>query len=408
MMENKQREYLHYIQLMYEREAGKGTKSGITKWGIVIGIVYVAWHFIESYSQIIDKPVAHHAAIFLFGFIFISIDAFSYLFRDSTTSGSKSRFNLRIKENSVWEINSSIVVTCLILFGLPLLSQLGKDTYIYTQLSWPLEAAIIDAQAKINFYYLCFFLLVTPTYFFFSQLYEKKKELPTPISIIAQTKGPNILHAFRIINVELAFGNAVAAYTLLNLLPATDIRHILTSSFDASLITFALVYISSHSLQNVRAEQILTLERDVLFHDLTNDDIKFRIQEELIGHEFGEWLSSKLSEIRIESNALVCQAKCIGSAIEKLREHRSPNESEEPIQAAEEFKRMQQQLEGKLNPILVWMETIISNSGSYDKYVVSLIQERFNELSKIRESTGKQISEILDPLLLSKESKNSA
>lgn len=399
-MENIKSEYLNYIRLMYDRESNKGKQSGITKWGVVIGVVYISWHFIDAFSGIASNPLALHLAVFMYGLIYLSIDSFSDFFRSHTSLRKTSKFNLRIRGNSAWNMENNIPLLFLV-FVLPIISFLGRDEFIYEKLGWPPIGAFIEAQAMINLYYLSFTFIAVASFIVVSLYYEKMKGFPTPISIIAHTKGDSPFIFLKALSIEIALGNAIAAYLILTCVSQSTLKPILICSFDAALIAIALIYLSNQRAQSSRIEQILSLERDVVFHDLSDEDIKFRIQEEFIGHEFGDWLNNKVSEIRVESSKLIESAEAAiseSAEIIALPESLIYERSGRVSKLLDNLESGFNCYKSKVGPLLDWMRPIADSSGTYDKHIVETIFKIFGELKKINEDTHAKMQEAMQTL----------
>lgn len=382
---------------MYDRESNKGKQSGVTKWGVVIGVVYITWHFIDAFSGIASNYLAIHLAIFMYGLIYLSIDSFSDFFRSYTSLRKTSKFNLRIRGNSVGNMENNVPFLLLV-FVLPIISFLGRDEYIYEKLGWPLIGAFVEAQTMINLYYLSFTFITVGLFIVVSLYYEEKKGFPTPISIIAHTKGDSSLLFLKVLSIELALGNAIAAYFILTCISQATLKPVLICSFDAALISLALIYLSHQRAQSSRIDQILSLERDVVFHDLSDEEIKFRIQEEFIGHEFGDWLNSKVTEIRVETSKLIESAEAAiseSAEIIALPETLIYERSGRVSKLLDNLEAGFNSYKSKVEPLLDWMRPIASSSGTYDKHIVETIFKIFGELKKINEDTHAKMQEAM-------------
>lgn len=368
-------------------------QSGVTKWAIVIAIVYMAWSLIEVSPQIRSSPIALHTGILLYGLIQLSLDFFSDIFKLPSGTSKTSKYNLRIKGNGLWSDYSNYLYI-IFLFVLPVLSQLFRDESLYQTAGWKSVGGIIEAQSTINCYILIFLIITFTVYQIGSSIYEKRKGFPFPITFIVFAKNENSLSVLMLLSLELAIGNAVAACIVMSLLPADLLKSVLTFSFDLALIILALNFLYRTRFQSEYLEKIGALERDIIFHELSDNEIKDRIQNEFIGQEFGEWLKTKINEVTKSATALNELSKTIVTDLEQIEALPRDFKYEQDGRLDKLLSDLEttfQNYQNIVQPLLNWLAVVVSQqTGAYQKHVLVTVNELFSELNTIHESTKSQ------------------
>ncbi|MGQ3685801.1 MAG: hypothetical protein ACUBOA_12480 [Candidatus Loosdrechtia sp.] len=92
----------------------------------------------------------------------------------------------------------------------------------------------------------------------------------------------------------------VNIYFLINYIKTPNIRvEIVTLAFNFTLISFGFVTLLRTQSTKTKLSILEQLERDIIIHNINENDIKARLQEEYLGQEIGEWLTVKLSLRRL-------------------------------------------------------------------------------------------------------------
>lgn len=392
-MDDKKSEYLSYVRVLYERESNKGKQSGVTKWGVIIALVYIVWNLIDSYPKVRDDSIAFYSAIFMYGFLQLSVDYFSTFFNLPLGGTNNSKFDIRIRGKGFASEYVNYLIIIILMLGLPLLSQFCRDASILNVQSVSTSIRFIEIQVSINFYALSFLIIATAAYLLFNSIYERIKRYPSPLIFNSRTKGKKTQYMLMFFSLEMAFGNAIAFYMLLNYLPLTVLQPVLTFTFDLVLIVLAIKYLSSSTFQNGRIEKISSLERDIIFHELSTDEIKKRIQEEFIGHEFGEWLKNKVNEVRKEAAALhELSEKSIElrAGIEALSKELEYEKNGRLNKFMDELESRYKSYNKKFSPLVNWISIVIANNGNYEQGLISTIKEVFEDIKVVHDLTVKK------------------
>jgi hypothetical protein len=390
-MDDKRTEYLNYVRLLYEREASKGKQSGLTRWGVVIAIVYIAWNLIGAYPKIIDDQLLIQTTILLYGFMLLSIDFLKDLISISSGINTSSKYSSRITGTGF--INSFSFLPTIFLLGVfPFLSQMRIGNVIQAASRWNQYGLYIAAQTKINLSIVGIFVIGTIIFAIASWIYEIKKGYPFPITfMVMEKKSPRrerLLFAF--VAIEMGFGNAIAAYLTVNLLPSNSIANVLTFSLDIALLSFAINFLFRSQSESDRIAKINELERDIVFHDIPVDEIRNRLQEDFLGHELGEWLRNRVNQVRLEAvslNQMSEKTKELRAALEALPQdlqyERSGRLDDYMTKLDSQFNTYNK----KIRLLLDWLNIVISRSGTYKPNTIAILKEIFDDLKTINELT---------------------
>lgn len=388
--DSKREEYLDYLRLLYERESGKGKQTGITRWALILAIIYVSWNLIDNYSTVRSSPLGIHAIFFLYGLLYLAIVYFKDLVNFRSEPGG-SRYNLRVSVNNpLGDIVSSSIWLGLDL-GLPILSQVSRDESIYNVAPYEILRKVVDLQAVANIWVLgaivAVMILVVPIV----SISERSSRIPSYLPFLAAYKSNWAKVMWVAVFVELAIGNTVAAYVVISALPAGDLHGILTCSFDLAVIAVALISLIAAQSESNRTRGIELLERDIVFHDLSTEQIRNRIQQEFIGHEIGEWLTIKLDEVRklaAEVEKLADGVADLELELKKLPPNLLFERHGRIAEYSNKLNAASQKYNDKITPLMNWLNAVRAAPGKGNSAeVASVLEDIFNKLTSIGAST---------------------
>lgn len=289
-------ELLEYVKDLQSRQRSNRNQHGATIWALSVAAFALIWKITPTaQGAIIDGNT--DGIIQFISFIsplifFIFFGIFSF---EPTSKPNRNDYRLSISSR---HRNSFInFLSILLLCVAPLIAcihSLGSLNHTIT--IW---------TTKINIFIYSFFIFI-----FFYSLYARHKSfkkygLPpvTEIPIDRNSKFNFYLFSiFKSIIIIVILINSYSIYKSIN----SD-KYYLLGFISAVNITF-LIYIISAILMKLGGSSILTglekLERDILLYDLSEDEIKERLEEEYLGIEFGKWLSDKIDHLEILATLL--------------------------------------------------------------------------------------------------------
>lgn len=394
-------EYLNYIRLIYDRESSKGKQSGVTLWGGAIGIVYVLWNLIDVYPSIRSNSVALQSAILLYAFIQLSIGFSVDLLRSRNRPGSSSEFNIRIR-GSGFSNGMHGHIGLFLLWGLPFVAIFSSRAA--NDQSFPPDAyKVIEFMSSFDTYALGIFIAFIVIFFVYGQIYEKRTGYPSPytFALLASDTNTNkkLTSVFSAIGsviggaglIILAFGNALAAYMMSSAVEGGVLKNVLVFSFDLALIILAINYLRNIDFQADRLERLNALERDIVFHDLSDEKVRERLQEDLIGHAFGDWLRNKLAEVKHDSDVLVDlvnQVDVFLTEVERLPiDHRFEREGRLD-EYLHKIEAASTSYNNKTSALLNWTKAVLESQQSYKSHVVLTLKSISEELNAMHNLTA--------------------
>ena len=268
----------------------------MTTWSLLVGLIYVLWQLIPELTPIRENVDLIAYTIQLYSYMQITVILTIDIFRTSWQPSKIGQFGFRVSLTD--EINISLLrFIALVILGifLPLAGLHYSNAHFSNPYrSWLSIQGMIDIGILLPFFVLVVIVLSG------LKIYQNKTGYPSPISLVAQGKSASSLNLYLFfpITVLLWMGNAVCVYLVLQSLPADSAGQVLRVSIDSMLVTLILLILLTSTRSDRTSERLEALERDIVLHNLEQDKIRERIQDELLGYEAGEWLRNKVSQVR--------------------------------------------------------------------------------------------------------------
>jgi len=301
----KRSEYLDYVRTRYDRIARDGRIAGITSWGLLVGIVYLIWNTLPAYTSLRESKDALNLSLDLYGYMQLAI-AFTYiLISISVNSDTQNKFGIRVQKTP----NNGLLALALLLylgFGQPMLVfSIFEDRVNVTEFLWP------QIQLTINHYFLLILVVMASVTAVWQRVYEIRTGYPSPIALYSESKYANISARliWTLLSLEMVVGNLVSIYFLSTVRENESQIPSLVFSFNLALITISIILLFRTISSNVDLDKVLQIERDIVFHDLSESEIRTRVQDDIIGYEIGTWLQERIATERGNAERLIQQAE---------------------------------------------------------------------------------------------------
>lgn len=287
----------------------------------------------------------------------------------------KRAFDYRVTSDD--PLNPQAIFSDIIIIGLPLYC-----TY-KAQLLETLSQ-FQEFQLGINYWFLMVAILFLLFGVACERFRKRKAKLPSPAGLVV-TSSPYLkvfIIGLYLLFIEIFIGNSIAIAS--DIYSQNNSGKIFAAALDLSLISFGLFLLARRSQTNEYLSRLSKLERDVIIHELSKEDISQRLQDEFLGNYVGDWIERFLQEVRDKSEAVSKLSKKAENVIAEIQEIDEKYEHERSGRAkkyTEELKSLLQSFNASIAPLIDWLsEAELQSAINKDKFIQSIVASTIKEL----------------------------
>lgn len=365
--------YLQYLRTVHDRLSNAAKRDGITTWALVGAAVYLISRLAEVAPHLINNPDMQWMVGLIFIHLFMSFDFAVMLLKPGGLERrrpSDYRVFLRIDRTELavplfqltWLTLLPAVVSGIVSYSIDGLTQL----HIFV--------------LRLNSLILFVLYAIVVAALIFAVKSVARTGLP-PLTSLGLQKTRLVAFISWVVSTVifmLAVANGFGLIETIRRVPKDEATYVLIAGLYAFLLVHALKYLIDSMVQGRPFAQIERLERDILFSNLEESEIRQRIEEEFLGQEVSLVLRQRLANVREHMHALNNLLSEMHHLIDQ------PSIDEQLIsRLTKDFEDMQSAYEKDVNIVLTWLESAFAQSALFDDYVRSLLSE---SLTTIKES----------------------
>ena len=374
-MDNKRAELLEYIRLLYNRQNDEASKAGVTFWAVLVGIVYVSWEVLDLISKLSNFQEIGIYIYYAFGLVHLVLLTICIFISSKSPDFRRKSFDYRVTNNRNMSLKTAILL--LLTLGLPLFC-------VYQSFQLGNLTAFQLLQLEINYWTLLIFLSL----FLFAMFFEFFMRLKTKFPLVSDLELSRnslifrgLVFLFSLLVFEIFVGNFYIVVTELSN-PENAIKYKLV--LNVSLISYGLYFLLKKSEKDEYLSRLVKLERDVIMHNLDEDQIVKRLGDEFLGNYIGDWIEDLLREIRQKSDAAVQFSKKSDEVIKDINALDEGHQYEKQGRSNEyhsELKKLSSAFIDDIDPLIEWLEKVnVQLKFCDDEFMKSLVVSSLKEL----------------------------
>jgi hypothetical protein len=190
--------------------------------------------------------------------------------------------------------------------------------------------------------------------------------------------------------VQLSMIGAATYFLATNIdtVPSEILEQVLLLGGGIAIVPPCIEVILSSVHAQGRLSLLSTLERDILMHDLPVEEIRTRLENDLIGSELGDWAKRRVEKIRAAHNEITGFCEEVGVTLQQV----------EALDVSLKFER-----KGRLNQCVTRLDSLIDELNSCweplnswlsscktqpfrDPYITRVVQGTLDDLSPLMQS----------------------
>lgn len=300
---NNAKQYLDYVQTLYNRQAEREQKDGFTVWALLVALVFVIWDSISKLSEVDNREISSEVVILFFSHIHVLVIvglALISLQPKTPLRVSDYRVSFRRGKNiydDLWYAGLLLIIPGLAAYASGR-SDLVQDKYVLNQLS-------INAWLLLTYGLIMILAAV-----FIKTILRKADSMSNPFLIPGKTGVVGEV-VWLLLIFELAVGNAYALIVEYGEIEVHEGGVGILLALNSSIVLIILVMLRSKIGASTSLVTLERLERDIVMHGIDAQQICRILEEEYLGRNIGDWLKEELSEMRQCGNELI---ECMESA----------------------------------------------------------------------------------------------
>jgi len=314
------KELLNFVLSLRERVINQAHANGVTAWALGIAILYLLLQALPSIAKLKYSIIQLDAFIVFLTHTMGILVAGKWLHLSLNCESKFTKFDYRfLKRNPTRTI--SIALSFLLVEGIYLFGSMMAilSSYSIEELKHGLFFNTINIQLKGFEYGLFMFsailfgvFLIALIFFSYQSLKDFKENdfYPSIHSLRKKTASASI---FDCIIVFLLFLNALYIFSPTINVGIDEYEELVLLSFQLGLALFGASYYLKNFIHANTLDLLNKLERDIVLHNISEEEIKLKLQEEYYGNEFQGWVAEQIAEIKEKSVELNDQLNMMGS-----------------------------------------------------------------------------------------------
>ncbi|UCV17639.1 hypothetical protein [Ferribacterium limneticum] len=301
--DNQVGQYLEYIRKLYERISEREQHTGITRWALLAGLAYMAWQSVPMLA-IIKEAEPSWTYLWLISSYLTTITFFTHhLYQSLSVSRHASPYDFR-QVNATASAGSPLSLLIIIVSFSP--------GIFLSYLAWRTVPELSDLNYRflnLTTWSLSVFAVLLSGAVLYNDRYIKKNGFMPPF-ILAANKQSISIFIFQIVFPLFFIGTSVYFFSIsINKIPSAIFEPVLLLSGSIALIAPIAEVVLSGIRRQERLSVLATLERDILMHDLSAEEIKIRLEDDFIGCELGDWAKRQVELVRAAHTSISTYCK---------------------------------------------------------------------------------------------------
>lgn len=368
--------YLEYIRVMHDRLAQQANQTGITTWAVLAAFVYVLWSSIPIYGKLSQIPDWQPHFVILSAHLLAIVDIGYVLSTSLRGKSAITRFDYRVSQANTSKLYL-IWTICFLTAGVTgLLSALAL--WFFPPLDyWHSKVLGTNRWVFIGVFVLAMFM------FSYEALRRIWSDYPnrTDFNLNPPASTKIAGFAISIFLLILFVSNIYYLGFSIRSIDAEKFEVIATAAVNFSIIIIATRFIVTLQSLPVSLDYLVKLERDIVLHDLSVEEIKNRLTQDYLGAELGGWLKQRVTKINVAFDELSLLMSTIDERLKEI-DTLNPDLKYEIRGRVEvlinELGDRNAQLGKLIAPFNKWAESVIS--GPTDPYVRSLLSQALRDV----------------------------
>lgn len=397
-------EYLNYVIRLRDRVANTSSQDGITKWALGVAILYLLFQALPTLAELVyqKKQSAHFIYVFVhsLGFVVGCVYLFYSLKSKSKFSIRDYRFkNLKLL-NMIREFIASALSDGLYLW----LNLAYVAIYILYKSYLPQVYVLTGLELYLS-YFAAFMgaayiavLIVIPVIIGISNYLKPEFPFGTAILVEGDSKPVGLKLTIVVLIALLIFGNLFYMIFPSISMEIDIYKEALIFSMQLSIaLVGASIFIKSINQQD--ALSILDkLERDIVLHTISENEIKLRLEEHF-GYEINEFILTKITDVRDLGKSIETLLNEYPEFTDELAKIPPAYKTERSARIKEYLKKLKLLMslnDKKCGQFIKFLERLLKEAK--EEELILLIKNYKVEVESIHKTTVDKTHQLLDEL----------
>lgn len=383
-------ELVKYLEDLRKEEAEKHSREGVTAWAVLGAMVALTFSALPQFQRLEASKSAYLLLSLAYAHIHTALVIGSLLFGPMLIRPKRPndyRFPTPFTAGSLRATFVSVLLkflfpACASLFGLQVLGlppaqrfTLWANVWIFGFLSLAFMAVntaiLVQSIRKTH---------LSPKFLVIAHGIREKVGIYSTIAILVSLFVANVA----------CFGRGL----LIHQWPLADFPSIALS---ISLLSFALVLFISIRGGTHNEVVLWRLQRDFILYEMTDVEVRTRLEEEYLGQQLGDWVLARLREVRQKATDLEGKAATVAEVVSSLNdpELEWKIRSEKTTQFLNELRDQFNQYGDEIDRLVNWLT---SAARLNDPYVAKLIRDSSSDLRESLRSTRAIVDDAMTQL----------
>lgn len=374
--------YIDFIRTSYSRISERQQHSGVTRWALLGGLAYLAWQSIPMLVKIRGIDTGWNS-LYLVSALLLVISSFGFhLYQSLTVNRRSSPYDFRQLGATASAGLPLYLLVILVSFG---------PTTLFTLLAWKNVPNLPDLTYRflsLVAWMFAIFGVILAIFVLYTYKYTQSNGFMPP-AFLASTGAGNTARLV-VAGFHLSFIAAAGYFlvTSIDIVPPEILEQVLLLGGSIAIVPPCIETILSGLHKESGLELLSTLERDILMHDLPVEEIRARLESDLIGSELGDWAKRRVEKVRSVHNEIAKFREEVDETLEQVLALDKSLKYERQgrlMQCSTRLEGLIDELNSCREPLNKWL-TGCKNQPFRDPYINKVIKETLVDFSALMQS----------------------
>ena len=395
------KELLEYVRSLRERSLNEAHQNGVTKWALGVAIFYLLFQALPNFTALRFGELSYNQFLIFFTHTMGFLIGCNWLYLQIKGNSKFSKYDYRFTTSAPKPLYKFIYFfTNEGLFLLLVFLSFSLDHFNTDLL--PSESpmkGIISGEFLVLMISAMFPGLIALV--LIGLMLSKNKKLdgyPTWFDVTTN-QGEHFDYLFNLIIAVMLLNGYYLIYPTFDI-TKEDFQKYILLSFQLGLASYGMSYFLRSLRNTSKLEDLSKLERNIVLHDFTENDVKKALEEIYFGNEFETWLKREIDTLANEAssvNDLVQGKAAFFKGLEDLPQELS---YERKGRISDYLKRLEDSLASaktRKDHLVECLSSIIRFEKK-DKYLLSLLNQSLEDINSTFNNQVAETNKVLQEL----------
>lgn len=370
--------YLQYLHTVHDRISTKAAREGISIWALAGAAVYLMSQLAQEAPPIWQTPNTLSLTVLIFVHLFVGFDLLVTVITPGGLERRRSS-DYRVFQNFDSSVMALGIFQLTWAMLLPALASGLASVFTDDLPRWQVYTLRLNAL----FFAIVYTIVIAQIFNSLQSIAKTGLPLPAVLGLQRTRLVRYVSFVFVLLLLMISLANMFWLVSTIARVPVSLSKNVLITSFYSVILIYVIKYLIDSLTRERPLGRIERLERDILFSNLCDREVRERIEEEFLGQEVSSVLREKLAALHGQADVL----KAVLSEVEGLGNGSGDNkemwDSVRLDELSEKFNAKSGAFMRDSGVLLAWLKNALTHTTFLDDFVQQLLGETLQGLEEL-------------------------